>query len=78
MAKIMLDLCSKVLLLCRTPKKATHGSVYKSTLTTTKNDAVLNKAPGIVDARLKIHNIKWYVPQLTPSIPEQSVLSKKI
>ena len=58
--------------------KATYGLGYKLTLTRNKDDAVIDKANGIADARIKIDHIYWYVPHYTPSIQQQSTLSKQI
>ena len=39
------------------PEKATIVSVYKIELTLKKDKAILNEAPGIVEARYGIENI---------------------
>ena len=49
-------------------EKATCGLGYKLTLTRNKDDAVLQKAVAIADARIKLDHIHWYVAQFTPSI----------
>ena len=59
-------------------EKALCGSGYKFTLTRKKDNTVLNKAPGIEEARNNNDNIHWYQPQFIPSIPKQGILSKKI
>ena len=59
-------------------EKATYGLGYKLTLTRNKDDAVIDKANGIADARIKIDHIHCYVPHYTPSIQQQSTLSKQI
>ena len=59
-------------------EKATYGLGYKLTLTRNKDDAVIDKAGGIADARIRIDYIHWYVPHYTPSIQQQSTLSKQI
>ena len=59
-------------------EKATYGLGYKLTLTRNKDDAVIDKAVGIADARIRIDHIHWYVPHYTPSIQQQSTLSKQI
>ena len=59
-------------------EKATYGLGYKLTLTRNKDDAVIDKAGGIADARIRIDHIHWYVPHYTPSIQQQSILSKQI
>ena len=58
-------------------EKATYGLGYKLTLTRKKDDAVIDKANGIADATIKIDHIHWYVPHYTPSIQQQSTLSKQ-
>ena len=59
-------------------EKATYGLGYKLTLTRNKDDAVIDKAGGIADARIRIDHTHWYVPHYTPSIQQQSTLSKQI
>ena len=59
-------------------EKATYGLGYKLTLIRNKDDAVIDKAGGIADARIRIDHIHWYVPHYTPSIQQQSTLSKQI
>ena len=59
-------------------EKATYGLGYKLTLTRNKDDAVIDKAGGIADARIRIDHIHWYVPHYIPSIHQQSTLSKQI
>ena len=58
--------------------KGTYGLGYKLTLTRNTNNAVLNKDNAINLGRIKINAIEWYVPHYTPSIQQQSVLSKQI
>ena len=59
-------------------EKATYGLGYKLTLTRNKDDAVIDKASDVADARIKIDHIHWYVPHYTPSIQQQSTLTKQI
>ena len=59
-------------------EKATYGLGYKLTLTRNKDDVVMDKAGGIAEARIRIDHIHWYVPHYTPSIQQQSNLSKQI
>ena len=59
-------------------EKATYGLGYKLTLTRNKDDAVIDKANGIADARIKIDHIHWFIPHFTPSIQQQSILSEQI
>ena len=57
-------------------EKATYGLGYKLTLTRNKDDVVIDKSNTIADARIKIDHIHWYVSHFTPSIQQQSTLSK--
>ena len=59
-------------------EKATYGLGYKLTLTRNKDDAVIDKANAIADARIRIDHIHWYVSHYTPSIQQQNTLSKQI
>ena len=59
-------------------EKATYGLGYKLTLTRNKDDAVIDKANTIADARIKNDHIHWYVPHYTPSIQQQSIMSQQI
>ena len=59
-------------------EKATYGLGYKLTLTRNKDDAVIDRAGGIADARIRIDHIHWYVHHYKPSIQQQSTLSKQI
>ena len=58
--------------------KGTYGLGYKLTLTRNTDNAVLNKAIAINNGRIKINAIEWYVPHFTPSMQQQSILSKQI
>ena len=59
-------------------EKATYGLGYKLTLTRNKDEAVIEKVAGIADARIKINHVHWYVPQNTPSMSQQGIMSKQI
>ena len=59
-------------------EKTTYGFGYKSTLTRKKGDAVLDKAAGIADARIKIDHIHWFTPHYALSIQQQGFLLKQI
>ena len=59
-------------------EKGTYGLGYKLTLTRNTDNAVLNKANGINNGKIKINAIEWYVPHYTPSIQQQTILSKQI
>ena len=51
---------------------------YKLTLTRNSDNAVLNKANAVNNAKIKIIAIERYVPHYTPSMQQQSILSKQI
>ena len=59
-------------------EKTTYGLGFKLKATRKKDDAVIDKAGGIADARIKIDHIHWYVPHYTPSIQQQSILSDQL
>ena len=59
-------------------KKGRYGLGYKLTLTRKTDNAVLNKDNAIANGRIKINAIEWYVPHYTPSMQQQSILSKQI
>ena len=59
-------------------EKATYGLGYKVTSTRVKDDAVIDKAAGIADARYKIDHIRWYVPHYTTSIQQQGIFSNHV
>ena len=58
--------------------KGTYGLGYKLTLTRNTDNAVLKKDNAINNGKIKINAIEWYVPHYTPSIQQQSILSKQI
>ena len=59
-------------------EEATYALGYKLTWTRAKDEAVLDKAAGIADAKIEIDHILWYVSRYTPSIQQQGILSKQI
>ena len=59
-------------------QKATYGLVYNITLTRNNDNVVLNKGNAINIGKIKINAIEWYVPHYTPSIQQQSILSKQV
>ena len=59
-------------------EKGTYGLGYKLTLTRNTDNAVLNRANGINNGKIKINAIEWYVPHYTPSMQQQTILSKQI
>ena len=48
------------------------------TLTRGKDDAVIDKVPGIAGAKIKIDHIHWYVPHYTPYLDQESILMEQI
>ena len=59
-------------------EKGTYGLGCKLTLTRNSDNAVLNKANATNNGKIKIFAIEWYVPHYTPSVQQQSILSKQI
>ena len=59
-------------------EKGTYGLGYKLTMTRNSDNAVLNKDNAIPVGKIKINAIEWYVPHYTPSVQQQSILSKQI
>ena len=59
-------------------EKATYGLAYKLTLIRNKDETVKDKAAALADASIKIDHIHWYIPNYTPSIQQQSILSTQI
>ena len=59
-------------------EKAAYGLGYKLTLKRKKYEGVKDNAWSIADARIKTDHIHWYVPHYTPSIQQQSIISKYI
>ena len=59
-------------------EKSTYRLGYKLTLTRNTDNAVLNKDNAINNGRIEINAIEWYVPHYTPSMQQQSILSKQI
>ena len=59
-------------------QKGTYGLGYELTLTRNSDNAVLNKSNAINNAKIKINAIEWYVLHYTPSMQQQSILSKQI
>ena len=58
--------------------KGTYGLGYKLRLTRNTDKAVLKKGNAINNGKIKINAIEWYIPHYTPSIQQQSILSKQI
>ena len=51
---------------------------YKLTLVRNTDNSILNKGNAINNGKIKINAIEWYVPHYTPSMQQQSILSKQI
>ena len=47
-------------------------------MTRNTDKAVLNKEITINNGKIKINALEWYVPHYTPSMQQQSILSKQI
>ena len=58
-------------------EEATYGLGHKLNLTRNKDEAVLDKAVGTADARIKIDHLRRCIPQYTPSIPQRGFFSKQ-
>ena len=58
--------------------KGTYGLGYKLTLTRNTENAVLNKDNAINNGKIEINAIEWHVLHYTPSMQQQSILSKQI
>ena len=59
-------------------QKGIFGLGYKLTLTRNNDNVVLNEDNAINVGKIKINAIEWHVPHYTPSIQQQSILSKQI
>ena len=59
-------------------EKGTYGLGYKLTLTRNSDNAVLNKCNAINNAKIKINSIDWYIPNYTPSLPQEKILLSQI
>ena len=59
-------------------QKTTYGLGYKITPTRNKDEAVIDEAAGIADARTKADHIHWYVPHYTPSVQQQDIVFEQI
>ena len=59
-------------------ENATDGLGYKLTMTKNTDNAVLNKGNATNNAKIEINAIEWYVPHYTPSVQQESILSKQV
>ena len=56
----------------------TYGLGYKLTLTRNTDNAVLNKDKAVVNGRVKINSLDWYVPHYSPNLEEYNKLMTQI
>ena len=59
-------------------EKGTYGLGYKLTLTRNTDNAVLNKDNAVVNGRVKINSLDWYVPHYSPNLEEYNKLMTQI
>ena len=59
-------------------EKGTYGLGYKLTLTRNTDNAVLNKDNAVVNGRVKINSLDWYVPHCSPNLEEYNKLMNQI
>ena len=59
-------------------EKGTCGLGYKLTLTRNTDNAVLNKDNAVVNGRVKINSLDWYVPHYSPNLEEYNKLMNQI
>ena len=59
-------------------EKGTYGLGYKLTLTRNTDNAVLNKDNVVVNGRVKINSLDWYVPHYNPNLEEYNKLMTQI
>ena len=59
-------------------EKGKYGLGNKLTLTTNTDNAVLNKDNAVVNGRVEINSLDWYVPHYSPNLEEYNKLMKQI
>ena len=59
-------------------EKGTYGLGYKMTLTRNTDKTVLNKNNVVVNGRVKIISLDWYVPHFSPNLEEYTELTTQI
>ena len=59
-------------------EKGTYGLGYKLTLTRNTDNAVLNKDDIVVNGRVKINSLDWYVPHYSPNLAEYTNLMTQL
>ena len=58
-------------------EKATYCLGYILTLTRNSDNSVSDKDKSIINGKIKINSVEWYVLHYTASIPQQAILSKQ-
>ena len=59
-------------------EKGSYGLGYKLTLTRNTDNSVLNKDNAVVNGRVKINSLDWYVPHYSPNLEEYNKLMIQI
>ena len=59
-------------------EKGTYGLGYKLTLTRNTDNTVLNKDNIVVNGKVKINSLDWYVPHFSPNLEEYTNLITQI
>ena len=59
-------------------EKGTYGLGYKLTLTRNTDNTVLNKDNVVVNGRVKINSLDWYVAHFSPNLEEYTKLMTQI
>ena len=59
-------------------QRGTYGLGYKLTLTRNTDNAVLNKDNVVVNGRVQINSLDWYVPHYSPNLEEYTKLMTQI
>ena len=59
-------------------EKGLYGLGYKLTLTRNTDNTVLNKDNVVVNCRVKINSLDWYVPHYSPNLEEYTKLMTQI
>ena len=59
-------------------EKGTYGLGYKLTLTRNTDNVVLNKDNAVVNGKVKINSLDWYVPHYSPNLEEYNKLMNQI
>ena len=53
--------------------KRTYGLCYKLTITRNSDNAVVKEGNAIINAKVKIDSIYWYILPYTPSLNEEKI-----